>query len=336
MNHGLKRVLIAAVILLISNTGMSQDEFPVLTGPYLGQKPPGMTPEIFAPGIVSTGAWEYGTAFSHDGKELYFAISYAPYDIIAVMKEENGRWTRPETASFSGQYSEHDMNFSPDGKRLFFNSKRPLNNKGESKDDEDLWFVTRTENGWSEPENLGPPINTEGSECYATLASDGTLYFHRYEKNGRADSDIFAAEYVNGRYEEPRRLGPEINSKYNEWDPYIAPDESYLIFSAVRRPDNIGVVDMYISFRREDSSWTQAKNMGEGLNSRGSENCATVTQDGQYLFFMSTRRLHKSYSEKPITLAEKFAVLNSYGNGNADIYWVSAEVIEALRPKEVD
>jgi len=310
-----------------------KSDSPPLKGPYLGQTPPGMTPEMFAPGIVSTGAWEYGTAFSPDGKEFYYAVSGAPYDVIVGMKEVDGVWTFPEVVSFSGRYSEHDMNFSPDGNRLFFNSRRPLTGQGEPREDEDLWFVTRTDDGWSKPQNLGSPVNTPGDECYAFITSDGTMYFHRYEKDGKPDADIFMAKSIDGRFQEPERLGPEINSQYDEWDPYIAPDESYIIFSSVRRPGGVGVVDMYISFRIDDGSWTHAKNMGEGLNSKGSENCAMVTPDGKYLFFLSTRRTHPPFSETPITFEQKISILNGPGNGLADIYWVDARVIEFFRPK---
>jgi hypothetical protein len=326
---------VALLFMLLFCSCAQQSDFPVLKGPYLGQKPPGKTPEIFLPGIVSTGAWEYGTAFSPDGKEFYYAVSGAPYDVIVCMKEVGGVWTPPEVASFSGRYSEHDMNFSPDGKRLFFNSTRPLTGEGEPREVEDLWFVTRTADGWSEPENLGSPVNTEGDECYAFLSDDGTLYYHRYEKEGKPDSDIFMARWVDGRFQEPERLGPEINSECDEWDPYIAPDESYLIFSSVRRPGGVGVVDMYISFRKDDGTWTPAKNMGEGLNSSGSENCAMVTPDGKYLFFLSTRRMHQRYSETPITFEKKMAILNGPGNGLADIYWVDAGIIEELKPKDL-
>lgn len=330
--------LFCLIVLLLCIIACSQEksDFPVLKGPYLGQKLPGMTPEIFAPGIISTGAWEYGTAFSKDGKEFYYAVAGAPYNVIVSMKEVNGIWTKPEIASFSGMYDEHDMLCSPDGKKLYYTSRRPLISEGNPEKEESIWVVAKKENGWSEPENLGAPINTAGSENYSSVSLNGTMYFHRYEQpTDKTDSDIFVARSIDGKYEEPERLGPEINSKYDEWDPFIAPDESYLIFSSVRRPDAIGVVDIYICFRQEDGSWTPAKNMGEGINSSGSENCAMVTPDRKYFFFCSTRRTYKRYSETPITLSQKISIMNSNGNGQADIYWVDAKIIEELKPDDL-
>ena len=280
-----------------------KDEFPVLKGPYLGQKPPGLTPEIFAPGIVSTGAWEYGTAFSRDGREFYYAIAGPPYNVIVSMKEVNGIWTKPEIASFSGMYDEHDMLFSPEGKKLYYTSKRPLISEGDPEKENSIWVVTKKENGWAEPENLGAPINTAGSENYSSVSLNGTMYFHRYEQpTDKTDSDIFVARFIDGKYEEPERLGLEINSKYDEWDPFIAPDESYILFTSVARPGGFGTGDLYISSRRKDGSWSEANNLGKAFNTSGYDFCPIVSPDGKYFFF--TRR--------------------------GDIYWVRVEAVPKL------
>jgi hypothetical protein len=326
---------ILLLVILIFSIYAQQHDFPVLKGPYLGQKPPGMTPEIFAPGIVSTFAWEYSSTFTPDGKEFYYAISGAPFDVIIVMKEVNGKWTAPQVAPFCGRYSSYDTNLSSDGNKLYYTSKRPLYGKGEAKKDNDIWVVTRTESGWSEPKNLGLPVNTEGAENYPSITKTGTLYFHRYEKDGKKDSDVFYSKFENNRFAEPVRLSNSINSDYNEWDPFIAADESFIIFGSVNRPDSYGGCDLYISFRKEDGSWTKAVNMGNKINSRGHEFCPSVTSDGNYIFFMSSRILHKSYSDIPITYEQKIKILNNPGNGQGDIYWVSVKIIDELKPDEI-
>ena len=96
--------LLATIILFTFINLNAEKEWLVLKGPYLGQKPPGMTPEIFAPGVVSTGFDEMFTYFTPDARELYFQLWKAPFPVILVMKEENGRWTKPKVASFSGRY----------------------------------------------------------------------------------------------------------------------------------------------------------------------------------------------------------------------------------------
>ena len=94
-------------------------------------------------------------------------------------------------------------------------------------------------------------------------------------------------------------------------------------------------MDLYISFKKNDGSWTKAKNMGEPINSSASEICPGVSPDGKYFFFTSYRTIHKNYSEIPLTYEEKIRILNSPGNGLGDIYWVDARIIEKIKPKEL-
>jgi hypothetical protein len=111
------------------------------------------------------------------------------------------------------------MLFSPDGKKLFYTSKRPEKLGDPPEEHENIWVVTKKDGGWSEPEKLNAPINTEGSENYASVSLKGSMYFHRYEiGTNKTDSDIFVANYIDGKYEEPKRLVEEVNSKFDEWD----------------------------------------------------------------------------------------------------------------------
>lgn len=319
------------MVILLTNCAQKHD-FPVLKGPYLGQKPPGMTPEIFAPGIISTGFRENCATFTADGKDLYYGIVGAPYSVIIYIKLENSQWTKPQIIPVIGKYSNFDFTLSPDGKRVYFTSYRPLSGKGEPADRRNLWFVEKTASGWSEPQIiLFPSDNYEA--VYPSIAINGNLYFFISEGNEK-DTDIFYSQLINGEYGEPIRLGNEINSSYSDWDAYIAPDESYMIFGSAERPDGFGGSDLYISFRRDGGTWTKAVNMGKEINSSEYEICPYVTGDGKYFFFTSQRSFVKSYSEKPLTYDEKIRILNSPGNGfyNGDIYWVDAKIIEELNP----
>jgi hypothetical protein len=278
-------------ILRSEETGSQtpQNDFPVLTGPYLGQKPPGMTPEVLVfPAPLREGV------FSPDGCELMLPTPSG----IMVTRLENGRWTQPKTAGFSGG----DMNYSPDGRKLFFASNRPLQKDGPPLNHYDLCVIRRTETGWSEPDNLGSPINTEQHESYASIAGNGNLYFFRDGGGGTAQAagggvvvrgapggtppgvDIYCSKFLNGRYAIPEKLGPEINSEAVDLDPFIAPDESFLIFHS-NRAGGFGQMDLYISFRNRDGAWTPAVNMGDKINSAGSEACGRVSAGGTYFFF---------------------------------------------------
>ena len=323
-------LLICALLTLF--TGCSTpDDFPVLKRPYLGQKPPGMMPEIFAPGIISTGYDERIAAFTPDGKELYYALWGAPHGVILHTREVNGRWTKPEIAPFSGQY-EGDFTMSSDGKRIVFSSNSPFVGTGKPQDDYYSWIVERTESVWGKPKPFGPLINSsESFTGYPTIADNGNLYFYSARSGGKGDDDIWMSRFVDGNHDEPENLGESINTDDLDLDPFIAPDESYIIFARLDK-ERKGNADLYISFMKDNGTWAQAKNMGEKINSDGWEFCPTVSPDKKYLFFTSDRRLYKPYSETPLSYKRKLEILDSPGNGSDDIYWVDAKIIEDLKP----
>jgi hypothetical protein len=311
-------ILFPIIFALIGQDQLN--DFPVLKGPYLGQKPPGMTPEIFAPGIVSTGYSEAKAVFSPDGRELYYQLWDAPFPVIVMMQEKTGCWTKPEIAPFSGQIIE-GYNISPDGKKMFITSHRPLDSKGGPDEKGRIWVSEKSDGDWGKLRPLKPSIFG-----YLAVAESGNLYL--------ATGDIWLSEFINGDYAEMEKIGDSINTdEYWEEDPYIAPDESFILFC--RRDDGFGSWDIFVSFRRDDGTWTEAKNMGGKINSSASEVYPFVTPDGKFFFFSSRRTIHKSYSETPITYEEKIRILNSPGNGNADIYWVDARIIQDLKPDEL-
>jgi ankyrin repeat protein len=277
-------------------------DFPILKGEYIGQNKPGDKPELFAPGIISSVDWEHSSpAFSPDGREVFWTSISGGMKIFG-MKLKKKRWTTPEPNPFTG----HDdcyPRYSADGKRLYYVSYRPLK-EGERNVGWgiNLWFVERTGEGWSEPRPVGPPFDN-GNIFGFSLTEDGTIYF----TDGGAGFDIYRSKRVAGRYAKPEKLGPAVNSEAAEDEPFIAPDESYLIFKSMR-PGGFGGADLYISFLTEDGSWTEALNLGSNINTPSAERFPTVTRDGEYFFFGSDR------------------------NGNrGDIYWVASAFIEEIK-----
>jgi hypothetical protein len=326
--------LVIFFVLSIFHVLSAKEYWPMLKGPYLGQKLPGITPEIFAPGIISTGYNERIAAFTPDGKELYYALWGAPHGVILFTKEINGVWTKPQVAPFSGQY-EGDFTMSSDGNRIVFSSNSPFTGKGVPQDDYYCWIVERTARGWGETKPFGPLINLKESFAGCpTIANNKNLYFFSDRTGGKGNDDIWMSEFVSGHYSEPVNLGDSINTVHFDLDPFIAPDESYIIFTRIDK-ERKGNSDLFISFMKDNGNWTKAVNMGEKINSSGWEFCPTVSADGKYLFFTSNRRLHKPYSEISLTYERKLKILNSPGNGSADIYWVDAKIIEELKPKEL-
>jgi hypothetical protein len=321
------------IVLLQIHCGKKND-FPVFQGEYLGQKPPGLEGELFAPGVLSTELYELNAVFFPGGKEVIYSVSVGPMKWALVMtREENGRWIKPEVAPFSGKHGGVDPFVSFDGNTVYFCSNRPRSGHGEPEEDYDIWVVHRTENGWTEPVNMGYPINTETHEFYPSLTRDGTFYFQSRREGGMGASDIYRAKKVDGNYVEAELLPPPINSPGFEGDAFIAPDESYLIVSTVREKEHIGSSDLYITFRGEDGSWSPLKNMGERINSRGGENCQMLSPCGRYLFYTS-RRLGDLWNQSPLSYDAILKAWKAPQNGGGDVYWVDARIIQDFKPVE--
>jgi Tol biopolymer transport system component len=316
-------------IFIIGGDLTSKEEFPVLKGPYLGQKPPGMTPEIFAPGIISTNMNAAKIAFSPDGKRMAFTLmnyNHSFYTMV-FMKQENGVWSKPEVAPFSGKYHDSEPYYSLDGTQLFFNSDRPLDGQKEPKD-YDIWVVERKESVWGKPVNLGFTVNSDKNEVNPAVSQNGTLYFSSNRDGGRGKNDIYMSKLINGKYAKPENLGDAINTSFFESGPYIAPDESYLIFNRYRSHTGSG---LHISFRKNDGSWSTAINM----NTERTGFHGFVSPDSKYLFFTSSRNPYFPYPDHHLTYDEIIKIFNSPLNGSTNIYWMDAKIIEDLKPKNL-
>ena len=192
--------------------------------------------------------------------------------------------------------------------------------------------MDRTADGWGEPYNPGPPINTGRPEFFPSVTHDGTLYFTRVPGDDGA-SYIYRSRFIDGRYTEAEKLGPEVNSTPNQYNAFIAPDETYLILCTPDREDTRGGTDYYIVFRSDDDSWTGPVNLGDAINTPGNtEFSPYVSRDGRFLFFMST---HPRPADLiPDTLSRDFLLRyrSEPGSGNPAIYWISASFLERLRP----
>ena len=253
-----------------------ENEFSKLTGSYLGQKPPGMTPEIFAPGFISTDKNELNSVFSPDGKEFYYSIAtrgkgYKMY----FTRLDGNEWTKPQPVSFSSENSDVDMFITHDGKRMYFGSTRPFS--GDKQSDFKIWYVDRDENGWSEAKYFETPVNGMKRALYPTISAKGTIYFQGIREDSFGERDIYFSELENGQYSVPVHLGKEINSAYGEGDVFIALDESYMIVNVSGRPDSFGGSDLYITFKQDSGQWTELKNMGAPINSAQSDYCPMLS-----------------------------------------------------------
>ena len=297
--------------IFIFISGYSQDN-PVIKCTYLGQKPPGLIPEVFAPGVISIEEGkEYKITFSPDLKEIFFTrrTPHGRNDRIWYSKFENGKLTEPVLSPFGYDCLELEAFFTPDGNRVYFKSFRPLPGEDTISKRPNLWFVDKTGEDWSEPQVLRSQLN-DLNPVYLSFEKDGTLYF-----TNPMPREIRTAQLHNGNYTEFVRLPDEINYLRDVAHPAVAPDGSYIIVDSYHMENNRIVGSLYISFRKPDGSWTKAVSMKEALKAADSDVYASarVTPDGKYIFF-----------EKYFLQTDK-----------SDLYWVSAKIIEELKPEEL-
>ena len=274
----------------VSSASHAQDETPVPEGPYVGQRPPGLTPEVFAPGIVSKEHRDLSGFFTPDMKEFYFTrkdLDSGKWWLVVFQQKDNG-WHESIAMPRVGRPL-----IAPNGKVMHLGKH----------------YMEQTDHGWSEIKSLGPLF--EGIRIMRLSASSKGTYILDEAGVPNGDGVIRYSRLVDGKREVPKPLGKEINTGKWNAHPFIAPDETYIIWDG-ERDSGLGDGDLYISFRKPDGSWGEAIHMGDKINTSASESGASVTPDGKYLFFNR--------------MVDREA-------GNADIFWVDAQVIEDLRPK---
>ena len=321
----MKKAIPLGLLVLIFTVGHAQQSgFPVLQGPYLGQKPPGMIPEIFAPGIISTELHDDGPpAFSPDGNEVFFRvvghIDGKPRGIIFHMRRANGTWTRPEPAPFSGKVMDGGVQFSPDGNRLYLVSQRSdAEGSAESKINR-VWVIDRKGDGWAEPRIWNVPLNRFDAGAGFSIAANGNVYAAVKTSEAEKEENLYLMRFVGGTYSGLENLGAPLNTEGWEGAPCIAPDESYLVFTAIRGSE----LGLYVSFRKNGKSWAESVRLNEDVNLGGSM-FAGLSPDARYMFFVGHRKTERT-NPKKLWSTEIFR--GSQVDWGGDVYWVDARVL---------
>jgi Tol biopolymer transport system component len=270
---------------------------------YLGQTPPDSTALLFAPELIQHMAHSSPT-FTPDGREIYWSTVSGEGESRKIYQVSfaDGEWSESTVVSFSGDYHSDHPFIAPDGQTMYFASKRPKQVDGP--EENDLWFMERSNGSWSEPRTVNDLIGF----WTPVITRTGVLYcMDSTEEHGRG---LYRAESTDGVFAAPEFLPEQINHPdVLNWCPYIAPDESYLLFSSHREGGN-GSGDLYVCFRDEDGRWSAAINLGEAVNTDQQERFPGVSPDGKYLFF--TRFHSEPYYH--------------------DLYWISADIILSMKP----
>jgi hypothetical protein len=310
----MKRValFITLFILILSffSNCTHKDETKVFRGNYFNQKPPGDTPVVFAPGLISTDDnVEFFGTFSPDGTEFYFTRR-KPGEVNRILftKQENEQWSEPSTASFTSDVWSSAPCITPDGNKLFFGSKLPLPGETELSPDANMWVTEKTESGWAEPRFFGSGM------MKMSVSNYGNLFYTDITKDVGDSGYCFLEEkkITDNGYSDQIQVAIPMEKITSTVHPFIAPDENYIIFDSGADPNGSGGTDLFISFKNNDGSWSEPKNIGKPINSKAYEMCGSVSPDGNYLFF------------------------SRFFEGTSDIYWVSTNIIEKLKSIELN
>jgi len=293
----MKTLSISILMLIIFNTCFGQ---PIPTDSlYLGQTLPGDSAIVFAPGRVSLpNRNESCMTISTDGKSIYYSIEFWPSPgtpYLLHYEYKNNKWNGPDTATFSKNRMTNEPTFAFNGSRIYLDATPTLNQVGSV----DLSYVEKTDTTWSIPKSLGNPPNYTQDQYHPSIVSDTSVYFSA--SNGL----IVRCQYRNGLYQQRVILPYPINyaNTSQTWgDPFVSPDESYIIFKSTRA-GGFGGNDIYISYKKLNGTWTNPKNLGNKINTQYDETSGDITPDGKYLTFGS----------------------------NKDMRWVSAGFIDSLK-----
>ncbi|MCK5148646.1 hypothetical protein KAR48_17965 [bacterium] len=307
----------------------NESKFAELSGPYLGQEPPGEIPELFAPGLITTGLSEKKIFFSADGNECYWEIFIRqPFRKGYLFQSEciNGKWTEPMEVKLNTELNTGYYSLSPDGHRLFFYLR------SEKDDTNHLGYTVREETGWTGPVDR---IKFSGAKIdyiscsYPSVSTNGNLYF-AYMKNDESSSDIYMSNFVDEKYQAPVSLGDLVNTEAHECHPYISPDEQFLIFDASNRgKENFS--GLYICFSNSAGQWGEAQILNTSINTNHGERRGYVSWDSKYLFFTRFNEEHVNDINENLFYHQLQKFINSPGNGLEDLFWVDAEILVKAR-----
>ncbi len=283
-SHNIALGLIFTVFAGLS-LSFAQSDFPKSKELYFGQKPPGKKAEIFAREALAFEPHD-SPVISKD--ETWMIIGTIEHG-IRFYKMASGKLSLTENpVGFDIPEICNGIALSPTKNRVYFLIWK--------NDDEDFYFIEKTEHQWTRPKSLGEEVNSFRTHWQFSLAMNENLYF--------ASDSILVSVFDGNSHLRPVALKLEDSSPLRGSTPFIAPDESYIIFSVDE--------DLHISYNLHNGKWTDPCNLGPDINSDHLENCPIISPNGKYLFLISRR-----------------------DDRNFNIFWADAGFVERLRPPEL-
>lgn len=235
---------------------------------------PAAQPKVFSQEGKTDLSNESVAAFMPNQKTVFIADGQT----IVVSKKSGGKWGNPVTAPFSGQWKDWDPAMSPDGKRLIFVSTRPLEGMPQDKAQKNahLWYVDHISgDNWSAPKHFDAPVNVEGFNDFGPSVSGlGSVCFCSRNRDGNQGMRGYYIKWLGDHYDKPKMLA--LNGDKEIYDPFIAPDEHYIVFVS----DN----ELYISYRKGDG-WSQGQKLAPNVNNGKGNSDPYVSPDGKMLYY---------------------------------------------------
>lgn len=238
---------------------------------------------------VNSENLEYYPSITIDGERLIFTRRVNNDEDFYECRLIRGEWTaaEPVEGKINTNLNEGAQNISQDGEWLIFTGCNYPEGEG-SCDLYIAYFNPKT--GWTEPKNLGYGINTEYWESAPSLSPDKrVLYFSSNRPGGYGGKDIWMTMRTpEGKWTQPRNMGPDINTSGDETCPFIHADNQSLYFNSNGHP-GYGSSDIFLSRKGDDGEWGIPENLGYPVNSIDEEGSLIVAADGVTAYYASDR-----------------------------------------------
>lgn len=278
-------------------------------------------------------------------REFYYTIHRVDFSHhrIVVSKSVAGKWSAPQTLSFSGTFNDREPKLSPDGRRLYFSSDRPSSPGDTAKPRRlDLWMAERDAQGmWSAPRHLEGTVNSSDQDFSPVVTGNGTLYFVSTRPGGvkvtanAGTHNVWRARSTDKsglRFDAPENVGAAINTG-RETNVFVSPDERTMLVSRDGAPDGLGGDDLYVS-TFVAGAWQPMRHLPAPINTDKYEYGPSISPDGKYLYFTSYRTGDADAYRVPIAALEREGVrraaldyLEGFYEGD------SAKLMRTLRPE---
>ena len=246
--------------------------------------PTPITLERLPDAINTPGSSEYLPALTADERELVFTrrVDNRQEDFFRAVRTDTGWQTATPLAGVNTPNNEGAQALSADGRLLVFTACDRRDGLGSC----DLYFSRREADGWTEPRNLGAPVNTAAWESQPSLAANGNLLFFASRRpGGRGKADLYASGRTpSGGWTEPLNLGEAVNTPEDDMAPFFHADGRTLYFMSEGHP-GMGGFDLYLTRLGDDRQWTDPENLGIPINTPGNEGALAVARDGRTAYY---------------------------------------------------